>query len=200
MPESSDSDSDHGNANSSHNANERTSLLRHDAIRRPRSSHHHGSRHASGNNPSSQSSSSRRRTDQASVNRYPSSMFDNTMLMNPGPSTSAPVVSELTSNLPSISEASGSQQRRSERSHKKRKSRAAATVQVVAADIAPLLAPANHSINCDSDYAEVGVDHPASEAIPSSRSVILDLTGRTAPPSTPTSALGDPSPPSYEYV
>lgn len=67
-----------------------------------------------------------------SSSRYGEPLDDT--LSQPGPSTSAPVVSQLSSN----------------RSNTRRK-RNARNIQIISAEIAPLLAPPQLSINCDSE-------------------------------------------------
>lgn len=178
MPESDDSDSDNDRrARSTQNedANERTQLLPSSSSS---SSRNHRSRRYNlnrlivevrGDEPSpsaaaatSSSSSSIARGqpnyNTASTSRY--QPLDDT-LSQPGPSTSsAPVISELSSqrggSSSGISGGSGSRSKK-KRSHSR-------NVQVVAAEIAPLIAPPQLSINCDSDV----------EQLPSSRSATLE--------------------------
>ncbi len=178
MPESDDSDSDNDRrARSTQNedANERTQLLPSSSSS---SSRNHRSRRynlnrlivevrgdepspsAAAATPSSSSSIARGQPNYntASTSRY--QPLDDT-LSQPGPSTSsAPVISELSSqrggSSSGISGGSGSRSKK-KRSHSR-------NVQVVAAEIAPLIAPPQLSINCDSDV----------EQLPSSRSATLE--------------------------
>lgn len=156
MPESDDSDSDNDRrARSTQNedANERTHLLPSSSSSTSRS---HRSRYnlnrlivevRGDGSPSpaaaAAASSSRGQPNYntASTSRY--QPLDDT-LSQPGPSTSsAPVISELSSQRGSSSGVSSGRSKR-KRGHSR-------NVQVVAAEIAPLIAPPQLSINCDAD-------------------------------------------------
>lgn len=188
MPESDDSDSDNDRrARSTHNenANERTQLL--PSASTSSSSRSHRSRSYNLNRlivevrgdfggASTSTSRGQPNYNTASTSRY--EPLDDT-LSQPGPSTSsAPVVSELSSQRGSSSSASGRSKRK--RQHNR-------NVQVVAAEIAPLIAPPQLSINCDSEVerpsrsatmestdSDQAVIHPASQKQPSKRHSSVD--------------------------
>lgn len=164
MPESEDSDSDHDRRprTSNEDANERTQLL-------PSSSRSNRSRTRnlgrllidSRNDASTSTSRVQPNYNSASTSNF-SQPIDDTF-SQPGPSTSAPVVSELSSHRGS-----------SGRSKRKRQNR---NLQVVAAEIAPLIAPPQLSINCDSD-----IEPPTRSAtMESNDSDSTTITVRNAP-------------------
>lgn len=134
MEEFTDSESDADRRNQEEDANERSQLLPARRTRRPERWPPRGhlsilidTNSTSTSHPSTSASTS-----------YQSGPLDDS-LFQPGPSTSSapPVVSELTST--------------DRRKSKRRSRRSTRTVQVVAAEIAPLIAPPQLSINCDSE-------------------------------------------------
>jgi len=144
MPESDDSDSDHDRrARSSQHrhddANERTQLLPPSRSSRSRSRNLGRLLIEARVEPTASSSRGQPNysATASSSSRY--QPLDDT-LSQPGPSTSAPVVSELSSSS-----------QRTDRTGRSKRKRSNRNVQVVAAEIAPLIAPAQLSINCDSD-------------------------------------------------
>lgn len=138
MEEYSDSDSDNEQRRQS-SATETTRLLGPNA----RNNNSHNSRNLRylslmiGNSSINNST----RNNQASNNtRY--DLLDDS-LIQPGPSTSAPVVSELSSNN------NNTRNNNSRRARKKRNNRNTSNVHVVVADVSPLMAPSQLSINGD---------------------------------------------------
>ncbi|KPM05119.1 E3 ubiquitin-protein ligase RNF13-like protein [Sarcoptes scabiei] len=128
----SDSDNDHRRLVSSEPASETTRLLSSNASR-------HTNRYTFNRllritNPRSSQYRSQHR-EPPSTSRY--EILDNS-LIQPGPSTSAPIISELISNRDE-----------SRRNRRKKRHSTRSNVQVVVADIVPILAPPQLSINCD---------------------------------------------------
>lgn len=188
MPESDDSDSDNDRrprSTPNEDANERTQLLPNAST--SSSSRNHRSRtynlnrlivEVRGELGGASSSRAQPNYNTASTSRY--EPLDDT-LSQPGPSTSsAPVVSELSSQRGASSSASG-------RSKRKRPSNR--NVQVVAAEIAPLIAPPQLSINGDinvdverpsrsatmeSTDSDQTIVHPGSQKRPSKRHFSVD--------------------------
>ncbi|KAJ6218102.1 hypothetical protein RDWZM_009259 [Blomia tropicalis] len=151
MPESSDSESDHDRNQRSSNhddSNERTRLLP-QSSRSSRSSRvrNLGRLLIDSRNDSMSPSTSIHGNYQSTAN-YGQPLDDHTFVGQPGPSTSAPVISELSSGQVSQS------QRRKKHRRDRRSNRS--NMQVVAAEIAPLMAPPQLSINCDSDIERTG--------------------------------------------
>lgn len=148
MPESDDSDSDNDRRpRPTHDeANERTQLLSSSSSRSNRSrTRNLGRLLVEARVDVTGASSSRGQPNYsatASTSRY--QPLDDT-LSQPGPSTSAPVVSELSTHQAGSSSSGIGRNRERERRKRSRH------VQVVAAEIAPLMAPPQLSINCDSD-------------------------------------------------
>lgn len=139
MPESSESESDNDhNQRSGHNEdNERTRLL----PSRPSGGHRsstYGANRALHTPSTSRTGSSFHQPPATSSSRY-QGPIDNT-IVQPGPSTSAPIISTIT--------AAGS---RSQQPPKKkhRKTQRHGQQVIVAADVEPLIAPSQHSINVD---------------------------------------------------
>lgn len=139
MPESSDSESDNDNQRSNNNEdNERTRLLPHRAGGNHRNSTYGANRALHAPSTSRSGSSFNRPTTSSSRYQGP---IDNT-IVQPGPSTSAPTVSAIT--------AAGSRsQQQSKKKHRKNQRQQL----VVVADVEPLIAPSQHSINVDDQEA-----------------------------------------------
>lgn len=148
MPESEDSDSDHDRRprTSHEDANERTQLL---PSRSNRSRTRNLGRLLIESRDDASPNIQPNYSSTASSSRYNQPLDDT--LSQPGPSTSAPVISELSSSSSHRGSSSGRSRRK--RSHNR-------NLQVVAAEIAPLMAPPQLSINCDSD-----IEPPTPSAI-----------------------------------